>query len=103
MAAKQNTTDRTIRNGFEAVTRLDIESNACVTYEQAIAMGAIFEAIGRLTQDITIKDLCAHGALQAKLQANDIDCLRENAVKAGVVGELVDEKVRIDESITITH
>lgn len=95
MAIEQNTTEKIFRNGFEAVTRFDIECNAHITYEQAKAMGAIFRAIERLTQDNTIKELCKHGSSQADLQANDIDVLRECAVKAGVVGELIDENIAV--------
>jgi hypothetical protein len=91
MANKQNTTEKILRNGFEPVTRTNIECNAHITYEQASAMGAIFQAIERLTSDGTIKQLCKHGALQADLQANDIDAMLERAMKAGVIGELVDE------------
>jgi hypothetical protein len=80
-----------IRNGFEAVTWQDVESIAVIACEQADAMGGTFRAIQRLTVDETIKKLCEHGALQADLQGNDIDCLRERAVKAGVVGDLKDE------------
>ena len=40
MATKQNTTDSAIRNGFKVVTRLDIECNAHIAYEQAMAMGS---------------------------------------------------------------
>ena len=50
-------------------------------------MSAMFRAISRLTEDKTIIDLCEHGELQAKLQGNDIDCLREGAGKAGVIIE----------------
>mgnify|MGYP000240447617 CR=1 FL=1 len=95
MADSQNTTEDTFRNRFKAVTQFDIECNAHITFEQAKAMGAIFRAIERLTQDNTIKELCRHGALQADLQANDIDVLRECAVKAGVVGKLIDEGVAV--------
>lgn len=91
MANKQNTTERIIRNGFEPVTRLDIECNAHITYEQAETLGALFRAIERLTSDGNIKQLCKHGWLQADLQANDIDVMRERATKAGVIGHLVDE------------
>lgn len=103
MAIEQNTTEEIIRNGFKAVTRLDIECNSHITYEQATAMGAIFRAIERLTQDHTIKELCNHGALQADLQANDIDVLRECAEKAGVVGELIDEGISNHKNRIATH
>lgn len=89
MAIEQNTTKKITRNGFAAVTRMDIQNTSGVTLEQIEVIGALFRAIERLTTD----QLCKHGALQADFQANDIDCLRECAVKAGVVGELVDEMV----------
>ena|GEM_PF-6184289 len=92
MANEQNTTEMIIRNGFEPVDRLYIECNSHIIYEQAEVMSAIFRAIERLTSDNTIKQLCNHGALQADLQANDIDVLRERVEKSGVIGELVDEK-----------
>lgn len=91
MANKQNTTEKILRNGFEPVTRQDIECTTCITYEQAEAQGALFRAIERLTSDGNIKQLCKHGWLQADLQANDIDVLGDRALKAGVVGHLVDE------------
>ena len=71
-------------NGFETVDVLTIECVANITHEQAMAMGAIFRSIARLTDDREIKALCEHGALQADLQGNDIDVLRERAVKAGL-------------------
>jgi hypothetical protein len=74
----------TIVNGFETVAVTDIENTAAITYEQAEAMGALFRSIARLTDDREIRALCGHGALQADMQANDIDCLRERAMKAGL-------------------
>ncbi|MBY0499661.1 MAG: hypothetical protein K2P74_08675 [Nitrosomonas sp.] len=103
MAIEQNTTEDIFRNGLKAVTQSDIECNANITFEQANAMGAIFRAIERLTQDNTIKELCNHGALQADLQANDIDVLRECAVKAGVVGKLIDEGISDHKNTVATH
>ena len=93
MANEQNTTKKIIRNGFAAVTRADIQNAAGVALEQIEVIEALFRAIEQLTTDKTIKQLCKHGALQADYQSNDIDCLRECAVKAGVVGELVDDMV----------
>ncbi|MBM2767061.1 hypothetical protein [Burkholderia anthina] len=82
--ASANSTERIIVNGFEPVSIDDIEGTANITYEQAEAMSAIFRSISRLTDDREIKALCEHGALQADLQANDIDVIRERAVKAGL-------------------
>ncbi|WP_025917813.1 hypothetical protein [Herminiimonas sp. CN] len=79
---------RTIINGFESVTVLDIECVANITVEQAEAMGALFRTIARLTDDNEVKALCDHGALQAELQAGDIDVIRERAMKAGLVAEV---------------
>ena len=85
MANIDSTTERII-NGFHPATALDIECMANITYEQAMAMEVMFKTIARLTTDEDIKALCRHGALQAALQGNDIDCTREVVVKAGVVG-----------------
>jgi len=76
---------RTIINGHEPVTVRDIECVACITLEQAEAMGALFRTIARLTDDRDLKTLCRHGALHADLQADDIDVLRERTLKAGLV------------------
>ncbi len=85
--ADSNSTQRTIINGFEPVDVLDIECTANITFEQAEAMGAMFRAIAKLTDDRDVKALCRHGALQAELQASDIDVIRERAMKAGLVAE----------------
>lgn len=81
---RSNSTERVLINGFEPVSVSDIECTSDITYEQAEAMGAIFRSIARLTDDSEVKKLCEHGALQADLQANDIDVIRERAVKAGL-------------------
>jgi hypothetical protein len=81
--AEHDFTQRTIINGFEPVTVDDVECMAHITFEQAEAMDALFRSIARLTADSEIKGLCAHGALQADLQGNDIDVIRERAMKAG--------------------
>ena len=97
MAAANNTSNslnasaRTIINGFEPITAIDIECMSHIAYEQVNAMGAIFRTISRLTQDAEVIALCKHGALQADLQGNDIDCIRERVVKAGMVGCLREE------------
>lgn len=75
--------------GFSPVTVIDLECVAHVTFEQAEAMAAMFRAIARLSSDKDIQTLCAHGALQAELQGNDIDCLRERALDAGLAGGAV--------------
>lgn len=82
--AKNDSTQRTIINGFEPVARMDIECLAHITMEQAEAMGALFRTIARLTSDKEVVKLCRHGALQADLQHNDIDVVRERAMKAGL-------------------
>lgn len=82
--ATSNSTERVFIDGFEPISVGDIECTADITYEQAEAMGAIFRSICRLTDDREVKKLCDHGALQADLQANDIDVIRERAVKAGL-------------------
>ncbi|CAJ0691581.1 hypothetical protein [Ralstonia holmesii] len=79
-----HSSERVIIDGFEPVSVNDIECTANITEEQANAMGAIFRAIGRMTDDKDIKALCEHGALQADLQANDLDSIREHASKAGL-------------------
>ncbi|RKP50725.1 hypothetical protein [Trinickia fusca] len=81
---KNHSTERITIDGFEPVSVGDIESIADITHEQAEAMSAIFRCISRLTDDREIKKLCEHGALQADLQADDIDVIRERAMKAGL-------------------
>ncbi|CAH2936890.1 MAG: hypothetical protein CPDRYMAC_4481 [uncultured Paraburkholderia sp.] len=81
---KGNTSVPVLINGFEPVSIGDIECIADITYEQAEAMGAIFRSILRLTDNREVRKLCERGALQANLQANDIDVIRERAVKAGL-------------------
>ena len=82
--ANSNCTERKVINGFEPVSVGDIECTSDIAYEQAETMGALFRSILRLTEDREIKMLCEHGALQADLQANDIDVIRERAEKAGL-------------------
>lgn len=82
--ANADSTERVLIDGFVPVSVDDIEDTANITYEQAEAMSAIFRSISRLTDDREIKALCEHGALQADLQANDIDVIRERAVRAGL-------------------
>jgi hypothetical protein len=82
--AEHDFTNRVHINGFEPVTVMDIECLAHITCEQAEAMGALFRSIARLTEDKEIRELCAHGGLQANLQGNDIDVIRERAMKAGL-------------------
>jgi hypothetical protein len=74
------------QNGFMPVAIFDIECAASDAIDQAEIMSALFRTIGRLTDDKEIVALCAHGALQADLQGDDIDVLRKRAVKAGMVG-----------------
>lgn len=89
MATQQNIIEKKINNEFEALTRFDFECSSNITYELAIAMSAIFKAIERLSRDQIVKDLCNQGALQANLQANNIDDLRERAIKVGIIRDLV--------------
>jgi hypothetical protein len=71
-------------NGFPQVDEMYLECMANITGEQAEAMSSMFRAIARLTNDEIIIGLCEHGRLQADLQANDIDVMRERVVKAGL-------------------
>jgi hypothetical protein len=82
--AEHDLKNRVLVDGFDPVSVTDIESLAAITCEQAEAMGALFRAIGRLSEDREIRELCAHGGLQADLQGNDIDVIRERAMKAGL-------------------
>jgi hypothetical protein len=81
----QDLTQRLVINGFEPVTRLDIESLSHIAMEQAETMGALFRAIARLVDDEEVAKLCRHGALQSDLQHNDIDVIRERTMKAGLI------------------
>lgn len=85
--AEMDSTQRTIVNGFEPVGRRDIECSVNIASEGSEAMGAIFKTIARLTDDKEIKALCSHAALIAEIQSNDLDALRERAMKAGLVAE----------------
>ena len=82
--ADVNFTERIFMGGFEPVSVRGIESTADIVYEQAEAMNAIFHCISWLADDRDIKKWSEHAALQADLQANDIDVIRERAVKAGL-------------------
>lgn len=79
----KNDSTRTLINGRQPVSILDVECIANITVEQSEAMGTFFRTIARLTDDKEIKALCEHGALQAAMQGNDIDVLRERVVEAG--------------------
>jgi hypothetical protein len=87
--ADSNSTQGRIINGFYPATVTDIECFAAVVLEQAKAMSALFRTIARLTDDKEVNELCSHGALQADLQVNDIDCMREQVMKAGFNMEAV--------------
>lgn len=82
--ATLDSTEHIFVDGFRPVSINDIDGSASIAYEQAEAISAIFRSIARLTTDREIKALCMHGALQADLQANDIDVIRERAIKAGL-------------------
>lgn len=71
-------------DGLDPVTALDLECFGNIVFEQAKAMGAMFRAIARLSKDAEIVALCSHGALQADLQANDIDLMMERANTDGL-------------------
>jgi hypothetical protein len=85
--AEHDFTKRVVINGCEPVTASEIEATTCIAGEQADAMGAMFRTIARLTEDREIRQLCAHGALQADMQSNDLDVIHERATKAGVLVE----------------
>lgn len=74
-------------NGFKPIAVDDIDHLAEVSCEQSEAIAALFRAIERLTDDQDIKTLCNHGALQATLQGDCIDSLRERAVEGGLIQE----------------
>lgn len=79
-----NNSTRTLINGFEPVTVIDIERATYVTGQQSDALVTFFRTIARLTDDVDIRGLCESGELQAEMQANDIDALRYRATKAGL-------------------
>ena len=72
-------------SAFEPVTLSDINNTTSLAFGYAEAGRALFEAISRLSDDRVIKALCENGMLQMDFQANDLDCLRENAIKGGVI------------------
>ena len=86
-------TPKTLRNGFEAVTREQIADFACTAMDEAGNLRTILAAITRLATKETgeIKALAAMGKNIAELLHNDIDVIGECAEKAGLVGELVEE------------
>lgn len=59
----------------------NVESTANITGERTEALWAIFNAIERLVSDLDIKVLCKHGALQARLAADEMSYLSEQANK----------------------
>lgn len=73
-------------NGFEPISAADIEDAIEIAIPQINAMGAIFRAIARISEDRDVKVLCKHGAQQAAEVENDIDVLRGRAATAGVAG-----------------
>lgn len=73
----------TIINGHHPATKSDIEDVACIAMEQAQVIELMFKAIARLTSDTEILGLCKHGAAQAFMQSNDLDCMREQVKAAG--------------------
>jgi hypothetical protein len=78
-----------INNGFHLVTRMDLECHCYISMEAAEAMQALFAAIELLAENheaIEIKGLAKHGKNLADLLHNDIDVIRERAMKAGLVG-----------------
>jgi hypothetical protein len=80
-----------INNGFHLVTRMDLECHCYISMEAAEAMQALFAAIELLAENddaIEIKGLAKHGKNLVGELHNDIDVIRERAVKAGLVGYL---------------
>jgi hypothetical protein len=83
VATKQQPAEAQLINGHYPLTLTELECVASITAEQAKAMSALFLCIARLVNDSVVKDICEHGALQADLQRNDIDAMRERAEAAG--------------------
>lgn len=86
-------TDTIIRNGFPCVTRANVTDHGHLMMEHAENMRSLFQAIERLGEaDKAISGLAALGKSFADMAHNDADVIREQAEKAGVVGELVPVK-----------
>lgn len=85
---------RTLRNGFEPITREKVEDFSVCAMDEAENLRTILAAIARLATDETgeIKALAVMGKHIADGLHNDIDVIREHAEKAGLVGELVEER-----------
>ena len=73
-----------VGTGAGAVTVERIDYFAESTYAAAETLRAMFLSIERLIDDDAIKILCRHGARHAFAQAQEIDILRESALKEGV-------------------
>lgn len=83
-----------LRNGFEVVTREQIQHFSIMGMEAAENLRTILGAIKRLATakgDREVEDLAAMGKNIADGLHNDIDVIRECAEKAGIAGELVKE------------
>ena len=82
-----SSTDKDINNGFEMVTRLDIECHGIITMDSANKIRNLLEAIERLAKDDpVIVGLANNGKSLADDMSNDADVIRERAVEAGVIG-----------------
>ena len=92
MAEQDNTTahpSNMARNGFEIVTRRELQDALFVAMDELETVQVLLSAIGRLAaHDSEIKGLASVAKNIALMTHNDLDVLRENAEKAGLLGEL---------------
>ena len=82
-----------LRNGFEAVTRNDLECFSYTALEAAHQIRTILPALSRMSDDEELKALVAVCRVIVDGLHNDIDVIRERNEMAGVVGELERENV----------
>jgi hypothetical protein len=87
--ANIDSTQPQLINGFYPVSQTDIEDLAGEGMESVELIETLFATIGRLSNDNEIRELCKHGGFRASILHNDIDVIRERAIKAGLVGYLV--------------
>lgn len=106
MAGQDNTTAHPsdmVRNGFEIVTRRELQDTLYVAMDELESVQVLLSAIERLAaHDSEIKGLASVAKNIAQITHNDLDVIKENAEKAGLLGELapIDGSESSDKSTT---
>ncbi len=79
---------QTVRNGFELVSRKHLINSTELAYSELKPLPHILRAIKVLSEgNEDIRELSSHAISIIQIVMNDIDVIREQAEKAGLIGE----------------